>query len=374
MGYDRDIRCLPRDASLRIFPTKGKFAEPPFLFRRTYTTLKHSMFKIASAVQETLVCLRCQYRLELRRSFCPKPLRIYQTGRLYTVSSIQHQEQASWSAVSDDHGALVKSVITYIPYGSPPRTPPSGRKRNFNPIKDPLAFNNLGQPAEVLIVKDEQSNRDGSESLVEDLRQVESDAMSSSKMLKEMDGERGIIDPDQVCNNIDNLRDEWKKSTHILSESTGQIIITRRYEELASQLHKGFTTSQLVTYLESRKEVLRTDPLDLHGEFSTKVFARSSWRSGTTDVWRSRAPMIVRAGRNNAQRRKITRDMSEQQPARKRALAEKIIGHYWCIRPKEDESSFGEMDIRLQPEHLELLVNHSKILYQTKLLNLTLSV
>lgn len=332
-----------------------------------------SMSIPSSAIREASICLRCQYRLSLRRK--PKlrqpPLTPHQI-RHFGLGRGLHQEQTPIKDVdSYDEGSSTISnappqpdiTVTYVPWKNPARVL-SFRKPT--PPKDSLGFVSLGQPAEVLILKD-QREREELDRYYRDVRSSETDAdppaesLSSSKMLEEMNAERGIIGIDQVCKNIDAAKEEWMKDSaqsKLPWENTASVVTKRQYEEVASRLNKSFTTSQLAAYLYRNEDIEKLDPLDLHNQYRSNLYTRSSWKPGTTEIWQSRAPEVASIVRGSIGAKFET---SEKHATKKGNLTDRILRSCWRIRPREDEKSIGEMDIRLHAEHLNLIINHRKL-------------
>lgn len=334
------------------------------------------MSTLGFAGQEASICLRCQYRLSLRRRSRPKQRQIPQQVRHFGRDRRLHQEQTPVKDVDSYDQSFAPSqsqpqpnfTITYQPYKAPSKALSFRRLNDLPPPKDSLGFESLGQPAEVLILKDLQ-RRGHHDKPLQGTRSSQTggdlptEAMSSSDMLKEMNAERGIIGIDQVCKNIDALKDEWTRALTDLKlpwEATGSVVTKRRYDEVVARLSNGFTISQLAAYLDRNENMQLADPLDLHNQFSSTLYARSPWTPGTTDIWRSRAPTITELDQGGMSAEAVVPDKIEKQVPRKNMLIDRILRYCWRIRPKEDESSLGEMDIRLQAPHLELIVNHSE--------------
>ncbi len=332
------------------------------------------MSKLGSAAQEASICLRCQYRLSLRRKPRLKQQQLHQQVRHFELDRRLHQEQtpikdvqsydeASYTAPASQ--SQPNFTITYEPH-KPRFNAVAFRKLGDLPQpKDRLGFESLGQPAEVLILKDQQGRKDYEKPLHSSrLSQTGDDppidAMSSSDMQEEMNAERGIISMDQVCQNIDTLRGQWLKDARLPWEASGSVLSRRRYDEVVARLYDGFTISQLAVYLGRNENKHLADPLDLHNQFWSTLYARSSWTSGTTDFWQSKAPPITEMTQDGVTATVALPNKVDKQASRKTMLVDRILRYCWRVRPKEDESSLGEMDIRLQSAHLEIIVNHSE--------------
>jgi len=345
------------------------------------------MFKLGFVAKEASICLRCQYRLSLRRRPRSKQQQLHQQVRHFGLDRRLHQEQMPIKDVDsyDEASHAVPGsqpqpnfTVTFEPYKPPTKTVSFRRLSYLPPPKDSLGFESLGQPAEVLILKDRQERKDHEKPLEgswpsQTGRDRPTEAMSSSDMLEKMKAEQGIIGIDQVCQNIDTVKAEWTRDASLPWEADGRVLTQRRYDEIVSRLYDGFTISQLAVYLERNEHKQLADPLDLYNQFSSTLYARSPWTSGTTEIWRSKAPAITELAQGETSAQVVVPDRAEKQASRKSMLIDRILRYCWRTRPKEDESSLGEMDIRLQPAHLELIVNHSEAFVGPRNLNANIS-
>lgn len=364
--FERAENCPIRESVIAI-----SNAVPSY---KLFEAIRFSMSRFGSAVQEASICLRCQYRLSSRRRPRFKQQQLHPQVRLFGLDRLLHQEQTPIKDVDSYHEApYVASdshtqpnfTITFEPYKPPFKAVSFRRPTELPPLKDSLNFESLGQPAEVLILKDRQKRNDQEKPIQGAwLSQTGSDlpteVMTSSDMLEEMNAERGIIGIDQVCKNIETVKAEWMRDARLPWEAPGGVVTKRRYHQAVSRLYDGFTISQLAVYLERNENQDLADPLDLYNLFSSTLYARSPWTSGTTDIWQSKAPPITELAQGRMSAKAVVPDRSEKQASRKSMLVDRILRYCWRIRPQEDESSLGEMDIRLQPAHLELIVNHSE--------------
>lgn len=317
------------------------------------------MFKIGATFQEASICLRCQYRLSLRQRPRPKqpfpraPLQI----RHFEPGRRSFQEQVGVSDVDNYDDVVSKPIITYEPY-EPGSKDPQRRKNAYSSVKNSLGVNALGEPAEVLIVGEKQQEANRKRDLVwRSLRpstEALGETMSSTEMIEEMDAERGIIDIDQVCKNIEAVKGSRTAKGELPWKAAEYTVSSKQYNKFETTLREGFTVRQLAAYLEKTAKLRPVDPMDLHTEYSCSLYARSSWRPGMTDLWGMRAPQIMQGDQEKQGR-------SSKQGSQKSVIIDRIIRHCWRIRPQEDEAAVGEIDVRLQSPHLELIVNHSMI-------------
>ena len=314
-----------------------------------------SMLKLAPAAQDFSVCLRCQYRLGFRqgprfgrRRPAGNP---HQLRRLTSGPSLRQQQLSSSHDASIDNGDLKDAPIRFIPERW--RLDQNHRQGNEPPTKDSLGLNVLGEPAEVLILRD-RKNQFQLDSKMARVRasgpnkNPAQEPISLSGMLEEMHAEKGIVDIDEVCKNIESVRVSWAARRR--GSVTGAA-----YNDLFSRLQKGFTKQQLGAYFNRAGKDPAADVFDLIVEFSNSLYARSSWELiGDTPLRKSKAPRIADPNE------KVVPGKEHGQGLSKDAWVKRILRHCWNISPISQETLLGELDIRLPKVHLNLILKHSK--------------
>ena len=322
-----------------------------------------SMFKLIPDAQEFSICLRCLYRLSLRRgprSGRPRPTRYPQQLRRFTSGRSLRQEHLSSHDVVADNGSLDRVSIRYITEESPPEV---NYRSGIEPsTKGSLGLNVLGEPAEVLILRDKRNHF----RLDSNLARVRAsgpdknpaqEPINSSGMLKEMDAERGIADIDEVCKNIESVGASW------VARTKGSITGVA-YKDLVSRLQEGFTKKQLGAYLNRAGKDPAADVFDLNVEIANSLYARSSWQLlGDTSLPRSKAPNISRNPPGVSNKKEVS-GKERGKGTSKDALVKRVLRQCWNITPRFQESSLGEMEIRLKKLHLSLILNHGKQLIE----------
>ena len=312
-----------------------------------------SMSKFISAAQDYSICLRCKYRLSVRQKPSPgrhRPTRDPQQRRRFTSGASPRQQPSSAHDATIDDGNIERVPIRYLIDELHPNH--DYRYGNGPPRKDSLGLNVLGEPAEVLILRD-KANRFQFDSSMAKVRasgpnkNPTSESISSSEILEKMNAERGIIDVDEACTNIENVRKSWAVETN--GNSTGFT-----YNDLVSRLHAGFTRPQLAAYLEKAGKDPAADVFDLNVEVSSRLYTRSSWQLlGNTRPQKARAPRIE-STEKEVSRREAGQGLSKD------TLVKRILRHCWNVKADLQKSSSGELDIRLRKLHLDLILNHSK--------------
>ena len=317
------------------------------------------MFRRIFFAQDFSVCLRCQYRLSLRPE--TRSGRRYSTGypkqlRRFTSGPSPRQEQSYSHDAITDNGNAERAPIRYCTEELPPNQ--KYRHGNEPSTKGRLGLNVLGEPAEVLILRDRNIQLQLDEAIPR-VRASGSDenpaqeTISSSEMLEKMDAEREITDIDEVCKNIENVGSSWaaKKKDRITGVA---------YNDLVSRLQMGFTRQQLGVYLDRAGKDPAADVFDLKVEISNSLYARSSWQIvGNTPPQKSKAPRIADSTPMEVSKEEFL-GKERGQGLSKEALVKRILRQCWKITPEFQESSLGELDIRLKQLHLDLILNHSK--------------
>ena len=320
------------------------------------------------------MCLRCQLHLNLRkvlRKGNPKRLSTTpQHPRAFAPSRKLGQEQAILSDDSLQDEQLVAPIRKHDPFGhkvegrSVPRRVPghTGVRHMPRGHKDTLTFNALGEPAEVLVLNDGHVASEGRSDSVEvrskrATEDREINVLSSSDMLDEIDAERGLADTNQVFENIDAVKNSWTAR----SKCDPPVFSAAEHAEIASQLGRGFTTRQLALYLDRADVSKPKDPLDLRYEFSSDLYSRSAWTPGTPSQ-QSRAPGIVKPGEDRKMRKSLMYEKMDKQLSAKSMLIERILRKCWQFKVRQDESTEGELDIRLPTTYLDLIMNHSRLI------------
>ncbi|KAL6713273.1 hypothetical protein ACLMJK_008738 [Lecanora helva] len=312
------------------------------------------MNRLEFALREASICLRCRCRLNLQKRLRLQNQRRFQPNRHFALGRRLDQEQAELHKNHDEvdgmriryYGLDENDPITRSEFSSPRR---AGQYSYRPPPRGKLGVNSLGEPAEVLILREwRREDVDDETALNDQSIEAENDsAMTSQDMLNEMNAERGIVDIEQVCKNIDNVRDQWYQECDFLREVGEDAGTTKNWGEIRSRLFKGFTLKQLAEYSKRTASTETVDPLDLHRKYSCDLYTRSSWQAGVADFV------------DRDQKDKNTRDRLKRAATHKWSFVDRILGH-WKIRPPGAALSLGTMDISLRPEHLELVVKHER--------------
>ena len=329
------------------------------------------MLKFAPFTQEVSICLRCQYRLGIRSATRRAPQYPTVTPQQLRHFALSHSLDQEQSLLSDNpiigEGLVIPTRKLDSAAGScweephiKTTLPGRNRKQLYYRWKDSLGLNALGEPAEVLLLKD----REDSKQDYHDLLQIRSkgpdknpafEALSSSDMLKEIDGERGLVDVEQACQSLENIKTAWMAR----SRSASNIVSITEYKELSSQLLTGFSVRQLTAYLKKAGTSRPRDPLDLRNEFASSLYTRSVWVP-LTSFQQPRAPNLVDPVKDKDLEEDFVYERPDKNLSNKPNLVERILRQCWQLKVEKDDTSEGELHIRLRSTHLSLITNHSE--------------
>lgn len=312
------------------------------------------MFKLVSTAQDVSICLRCQYRLSLRQGARPsrrRPSGYPQQLRHFKSRPSLQQHPSTAHDVATNDAYLGRAPIRYSTEEIYPRDGP--------PKKDKLGLSVLGQPAEVLILRDKKK-RFQLDSAMAIIRVSGPDRnptpgpISFPDLLEKMDAERGIIDTDAACKNIDSVRAAWAAETN--GSITGDT-----YKDLISRLHVGFTRPQLAAYFDRAGKRTTAGVFDLDFRLHSSIYARSSWQPlGFAGPQKTRAPQL-----GETEKEVLVKE--SEQGLSKDALVKMIVTQCWDIKISLQGSSLGELYIRLRNHDIDLIINHSKQLANQRL-------
>lgn len=229
--------------------------------------------------------------------------------------------------------------------------------------KDSLGMDSLGRPAEALILRShikelpsQISHKDMEKFDTEEVR------ISASEMLARISAEQGLVGPQGIVDNLDNIRSDWASKLQTKDQPT-----EAEYSALFKILHAGFTGKQLKEYY-TPEIVEPTDDADsLDASYSSDLYTRTSWTYGTTPFPRTALLRLAPIGRaipalvteDESTDKRRTHTMGWKQMT-KTDVIYRIIRERWRFRRAEDEEARGEIDIRLRAEHVSLIENHSK--------------
>ncbi len=225
--------------------------------------------------------------------------------------------------------------------------------------KSPLGFDALGQPASVLILDNkkerERQKRRSLKSQVED--ETAKKGLSSSELLEKVNKERGIIGDPQFIRNLEVFRDSILGVGQDDKEKTG-LVDDKIFEQLVRGINKGFTVKQMQTYIQRQMGDNKSGSLSK--SFASEIYARSAWRLGITSLEQVRAPAVHPS--NKSAQQELDAKPVIVQSSRKDDLVDAILRQCWGLRPRKELMEIGELDIRIRPVQLDIILKHRKYL------------
>ena len=250
----------------------------------------------------------------------------------------------------------------------------SGRRLLEDSKSLPLKTDVLGESARIRIVRDQPKKSKfpsipTSKSDLDALKKI-----VPENILPETNAEGGTIDVATVNLNIEQLRELLKPSN-----KPEKLPTARQFNDVTQLLLDGFTMPQLESYFAATNSTPATNDLDLTNNFVSEKYVRSPWMSGVSPNFpgdalirlgrvakgfnqRATEPISRKAVKHIETPRslsKVERKRNREQSMKGR-LVEKILRHSWKIRTKEEEYIEGEVDIRINPDGLKLLLSHSE--------------
>jgi len=224
-----------------------------------------------------------------------------------------------------------------------------------------LNMNSLGQPAKIRILADRKALPHTTATAIEyaDLNS----SVSPEDLMRSFASDKEALDPATVNNNIEELRRYFLLGVGGIIQSP----TLARCREVAQELDQGFTKDQLRYYLRQQSpitDVVGTKDYDcLEARYHSGICTRSAWFSGASNFPEEailRLDPGVGVRRQHAFIMGLPPPPGKKRQTEKQVLIENMLRQTWKVRCKEEKALEGELDIRLQAEHLKLLLSHSE--------------
>ena len=299
--------------------------------------------------REFSICLRCQVKIlsrqnKLRPSAKRHALSAYDRGsRAFTRSSKRRQHD--------------EDVVEKRLRASTDQVFPSTRRLKLDHVKASLGVESLGDPAEALVLRRSQ-RKDVDLGLLhpyQKLRRLPERLESSPEdLFGALDADSNSLSDDQACLNIDELRSQFAPT----NPNRGGVVNLEEYRDLQRTLRKGFEKEHLAEYICRYAPLRNEDPLAIDRTYSSDLFSRSAWHSKAESPSNFQAPLL---GDHNLHVQKY-RPLDKSKVCRRTSdwLSEYIIASLWNIYPQKPDDVVGELVMRLQTVHLDLLLDHSR--------------
>ncbi len=229
-------------------------------------------------------------------------------------------------------------------------------------IKDALDIDALGQPAEVLLLRNElrQALKKqefmtlGEANVTLGNSASSAPSATSDELLASIDSERGIVGTDRIKTNLESVKGTWVSG---LRDRFGPPTAFE-IEELGRKLCDSFTTDQLLNYFHKAGT---SGPWEIDKDYSSELYKRSAWTPGTTPFPGDSSSRLrsLKLVKNSTLPGEDPTNRTKGRPL-KLIVANKIIRQLWHIQSEQEKEALGELDVWLQPEHLDLVLNHSE--------------
>ncbi|MCJ1337840.1 hypothetical protein MMC09_003124 [Bachmanniomyces sp. S44760] len=215
-----------------------------------------------------------------------------------------------------------------------------------------LDINALGEPGEIRVLNGKAPGIDWIHMTIPTGQTNVESGMDPSEILQGIDSERGIVNTDIFVSNIEEIRENLMNT----QDSTGANTIAQ-YDEAVQRLHDGFLIAQLLHYIKGKKPEQNSKSFELRSGYSSEIYQRSEWFPGNS-AFPSEAVRRLQSSKDRGQTESDAATNNRMWRQRKAGVVDRLVKSIWKIRIREDEVQIGELDIALQPNHLQLLLKH----------------
>ena len=292
-----------------------------------------------AGISNARICLRCEARLILSRK------------ARFVASSDRPRGVLQPFATTARSFQVADHQLPRIPVRRPsPIHHPLGRLHGppGHELREDIASldtPSLGKPSEVVVLRD--ANLDAS--TVQRKLSKDERYSSAQELLASIKAEKGLLTYEDVKTNMDRLRPRLDEL--VLSKA--------EFDELANKVRDGFTTVQMLRYLDGFKKaeelVSRSDVGDSgdvrHDGDGEMLIQQTEWRPGTTPF-----------NQDEQGRPKLEKPRYR---SRKEKLASRVLRNCWKVQIEEVVESMGELELTLSPLGISLLLRDGK--FQTVL-------
>jgi len=194
----------------------------------------------------------------------------------------------------------------------------------------------LGEPAEVIVLRDSKIQR--FVRYMDATREIEEQKAESIDILATLDSQRGIVSPEEVNENIGQLRPKYGQEPETMED----------FNALVLEVSSGFTVPQLAHYIESFPKENLVEPVTI--AISTNKSPFQSISQWIPDISESTARLDQRSGRGYA----------FASYTGKQRLALQLMRNCWDLELPELEEGIGEQEIELHPDDYDILLSEFK--------------
>jgi hypothetical protein len=304
------------------------------------------------------VCLRCQVRLTRQNSHALSSS--FRQRSAFSVSCLRpfhNTPPAQWTdplGPIDDNGDGDSRSRRREKYHHPLgklRGKKGGRVREN---AEALSIKTLGQPAEVIVLRDDPHNDFEEAMEQEDAGAVDGAAKGSSSeaILHAIQGEDILIDQETVNQQIDALR------PRVEDPNSGRLILpAKEYFRLCKVLTDSYSRPQLDAYMARWKDAI---PVQALPEVEKSGL-------GTKDPEISFRPWRVVNKLERIQKHLSPADTKNSRRLRRSKLASTLLQRCWKVEVAEEVERLGELVCTLPKAGIRLLAAGSKLEYGLEL-------
>jgi hypothetical protein len=286
---------------------------------------------IAKAAHGAHVCLRCQLRLSKQLALgVAVPAR-----RKAPRGAREIHDEAATKEIEGIHNTTRKRTL-HNPYrrllniGSKKLSEhPFGklhgfRGRELREKHSVLDVDTLGTKSEVIVLRDAGL-------LFRSRPEIEEVTAEPVDILERVNAERGLPSWAEIVHNIDELR------------PTTQVLSTEEFKSVERMLHDGFTSSQLMKYMEGFETALKESDVESKGGQQYDLWTLG-WMPGISET-------------SNAFDEDALRGYISEAYTPKQRLVLQLLRLCWNVEVAEVIEDMGEIELHLNNLELELLIS-----------------
>ncbi|TAQ85961.1 hypothetical protein B7494_g5728 [Chlorociboria aeruginascens] len=212
--------------------------------------------------------------------------------------------------------------------------------------REALQVDNLGKPAEVLVLRNSLINFYGYSNLIDP-----ADDPEPIDIIAKLDEQRGLVDKKEVEQNINNLRPKEGEEPQTWEE----------YNQLIQKLQLGFSAPQLASYIQNSSTVkLEEAPKD-----DGKSIIRMSPEGDEKSILRISPWMPAISPSEDQFDESPLRGYSAKSHGPKQRLSLRLMRECWSLELPEISGGIGEVEIQIRPGDWACLVDGPKSLLRS---------
>lgn len=244
-------------------------------------------------------------------------------------------------------------------------------RSNLREGSAPVTVDSLGKPTNIVVLREKDKNREVS--YVTDKGDPIIIEHEPIDILALMQKDIGIAGAAEVLENIESLRPKE-------DEEDKRVLRWEEIEVLEKHLHDGFTTAQLLAYVEHNEaRGIKQQQKDMEkekkaGEEQIKIQAHDPLAVTATDngiaaatELEAQSPILKQSKwmpgiseDGDKFEDSLLRGYTSEANTKKQIVTMLIIRSCWKVEAEELQSAIGEVEVQLNPADLELLISSSE--------------